>query len=106
MTEVHLEPRHFVMIEQTLQEFIPEARFWCSDSRVHRRGMKCFSNLDLVVQNEEDLRAELGKLWDAFEASDLHIKVDLSECNQTLDWLKQDTLEEYVVLQEPAKTSI
>ncbi len=46
------------------------------------------------------------KLRDAFEASDLPIKVDLSEWNQLPDWLKQDILEEYVVLQENAKTAI
>ena len=106
MTEVHLEPRHLVMIEQMLQDFIPEARVWCFGSRVHGRGLKRFSDLDLVVRDEEDLHAQLGKLRDAFEASDLPIKVDLSEWNQLPDWLKQDILEEYVVLQEPAKTAI
>ena len=52
------------------------------------------------------MQAQLGKLRDAFEASDLPIKVDLSEWDQLPDWLKQDILEEYVVLQEPAKTAI
>ena len=79
MTELHLEARHLVMIEQMLQEFIPEARVWCFGSRVHGRGLKCFSDLDLAVRNEEDMQAQLGKLRDAFEASDLPIKVDLSE---------------------------
>ena len=106
MTEVHLEPRHLVMIEQMLQEFIPEARVWCFGSRVHGRGLKRFSDLDLVVRNEKDLHAQLGKLRDAFEASDLHIKVDLSEWNQLPDWLKRAILEEHVVLQDPAKTVI
>ena len=59
-----------------------------------------------MVRNEEGLYAELGKLRDAFEASDLPIKVDLSEWNQLPDWLKQEILEEYKVLQEPAKTAI
>ena len=106
MSEVHLEPRHQVMIEQMLHEFIPEARVWCFGSRVHGRGLKRFSDLDLVVRDEEDMHAQLGKLRDAFEASDLPIKVDLSEWNQLPDWLKQDILEEYVVLQEPAKATI
>jgi len=43
-----------------------------------------------VVRNEEDLYAELGKLRDAFEASDLPINVDLSVWNQLADWLKQE----------------
>ena len=103
---MHLEPRHEVMIEQILQDFFPEARFWCFGSRVHGRGLKRFSDLDLVVPDEEDLHAELGKLRDAFEASDLPIKVDLSEWNQLPDWLKKEILEEYVVLQEPANSSI
>ena len=51
-----------------------------------------------MVPDEEDLHAELGKLRDAFEASDLPIKVDLSEWNQLPDWLKKEILEEYVVL--------
>ena len=103
---MHLEPRHLVMIEQMLQEFIPEARVWCFSSRVHGRGLKRFSDLDLVVRDEEDLHAQLGKLSDAFEASDLPIKVDLSEWNQLPDWLKQEILEEHVVLQEPSKNAI
>ena len=82
MTEVHLEFRHLVMIEQMLQVFILEARAWCFDSRVHGRGLKRFSDLDLVVRDEEDLHAQLGKLRYAFGASDLPIKVDLSEWNQ------------------------
>ena len=100
---MHLEPRYLVMIEQMLQEFIPEARVWCLGSRVHGRGLKRFSDLDLVVRNEEDLDAQLGKFRDAFESSDLPIKVDLSEWGQLPNWLKQDILEEYVVLQEPSK---
>ena len=43
-----------------------------------RRGLKRFLDLDLVVRNEEDLHAQLGKLWVAFETSDLPIKVNLS----------------------------
>jgi len=60
----------------------------------------------MVVRDEEDMQAQLGKLRDAFEASDLPIKVDLSEWNQLPDWLKRDILEEHVLLQEPTKTSI
>ena len=56
MTKVHLEPRH-IMIEQMLQEFILEARVWCFGSRVHGRGLKRFSDLDLVVRDEEDMQA-------------------------------------------------
>ena len=103
---MHLVSRHLVMIEQMLQEFIPKARVWCFGSLVHGCGLKCFSDLDLVVRDEEDMQAELGKLRDAFEATDLSIKVDLSEWNQLPDWLKQDILEEHVVLQEPPKTAI
>ena len=103
---MHLEPRHLVMIEQMLQDFILEARVWCFGSRVHGRELKRFSVFDLVVRDEEDMQAQLGKLRDAFEASNLPIKLDLSEWNQLPDWLKQDILEEYVVLQEPAKTAI
>ena len=94
------------MIEQMLQEFIPEANVWCFGSRVHGRGLKRFSDLDVVVRNDEDLHAELGKLRDAFEASDLPIKVDLSEWNQLPDWLKRAILKEHVVFQDPAKTAI
>ena len=68
MTEVHLEPRHLVMIEQMLQEFIPEARVWCFGSRVHGRGLKRFSDLDC-------------KTWKGY----------------IFDWLKQEIFEEYVV---------
>ena len=58
MTELHLEPRHLVMIEKMLQDFIPEARVWCFGSWVHGRGLKRFSDLDLVVRNEKNLHAQ------------------------------------------------
>ena len=54
MAEVNLEPRHLVMIEQMLQEFIPEARVWCFGSRVNGRGLKRFFGINLVVQNEQE----------------------------------------------------
>ena len=73
MIEVHLESGHLVLIEQMLQVFIPEARVWCFGSRVHGRGLKRFSDFDLVVRDEENPHAKLGKLRDAFEASDLPI---------------------------------
>ena len=75
--------------------------FWIDVS-----GLKRFSDLDLVVWNEEDKHTQLGKLRDAFEGFDLPIKVDLSEWNQLPDWLKQEILEEYAVLQEPVQTTI
>ena len=81
-----------VMIEQMFQDFFLKARVWCFGSRVHVRGLKRFSDLDLVDRDEEDKHAQLEKLRDAFEASDLPIKVDLSEWNQIPDWLKQDIL--------------
>ena len=72
MTEVHLEPRHLVMIEQMLQDFILEVRVWCFESLVHGRGLKRISDLNLVVRNEEDLHVELRKLWDAFDLRSSH----------------------------------
>ena len=106
MSEMHLESQHQVMIEQMLHEFISEARVWCFGSRDHGRGLKRLPDLDLVVWDEEDMHAQLGKLRDTFEASDLPIKVDLSEWNQFPDWLKQDIQKEHVVLQESPKTAI
>ena len=42
MTYLHLEPRHLFMLQQLLQDFIPEARFWCFGSRDYWRGLKRF----------------------------------------------------------------
>ena len=59
-----------------------------------------------MVRGEKDMQAQLGKLRDAFEASDLTIKVDLFEWYQLADWLKRDISQEHVMLQELAKTAI
>ena len=106
MNELYLETQHRAMIEQLLQEYLPDETVGCFGSRVHGRGLQRFSDLDLVVQSSEEISKKIGKLQDAFEASDLPIKVDLSEWSQLPDWLKQDILEEHVVLQEPAKAAI
>ena len=52
MTEVHLESRHLVIFKQMLQAFIPEARAWCFGSWVHGRGLKRFSDLNVVLRDE------------------------------------------------------
>ena len=88
ITEVRLEPRHLIMIEKMLKVLIPKARVWCFGSRVYGRGLKHFSNLDLVVRYEEDMHADVEKMRDAYEAFDLPIKVDLSVWNHLPGWLK------------------
>ena len=58
MNELHLEPRHREMIEKLLQQYLPNETVWCFGSRVHGRGLKRYSDLDLVVRIEEDLHAQ------------------------------------------------
>ena len=106
MNELYLETQHRAMIEQLLQEYLPDETVWCFGSRVHGRGLQRFSDLDLVVQSSEEISKKIGKLQDAFEASDLPIKVDLSQWNLLPEWLKQDILEEHVVLRAIALCGI
>ena len=78
---------------------IPNLEVWAFGSRVHRRQLKEFSDLDLVIFKAGDLLLDLGVLRENLADSDLPFTVDVSSWAQLPDWLQQEILQEHVILQ-------
>jgi predicted nucleotidyltransferase len=68
------------IVKDILQKFLPKETVWAFGSRV-RHTHKPFSDLDIVVVNDEPLSiAIMAELSEAFSESDLPWKVDV------VDW--------------------
>ena len=71
------------LIQQILQEYIPEKTVWAFGSRVHGHHLKPFSDLDLAIIETEPMDSTLYQnILDAFSESNLPFKVDI------VDWAR------------------
>jgi predicted nucleotidyltransferase len=76
-----LESKYLDKVQIILQQWLPNYEVWAFGSRVHQRGLKPFSDRDLVLITEQPLDASLyGQIQEAFEESELPIRVDM------VDW--------------------
>lgn len=98
---IHVDPRHLAIVRRILQQQIPEYEVWAFGSRVHGRGLKPFSDLDLAVISEQPI--DVGRsasLRQALVDSDLPFRVDVvGWANATPDFrdiIRQD----HAVIQE------
>ena len=82
------------VIDQNLREY----EVWAFGSRVAGTA-KSFSDLDLVIRTEQQLSLEkIATLKDAFDESDLTIRVDLVDWSATSTTFKNIILQRYVVI--------
>jgi predicted nucleotidyltransferase len=69
------------MVHDILQRWVPNYEIWVFGSRVHQRGLKPFSDLDLALITDEPLdNSRYGMMKEAFIESDLPFRVDV------VDW--------------------
>ena len=95
-----LTPKHLEMIQRILAEHIPECEIRAFGSRV-KWTAKDYSDLDLAIVGSEPLsRRQLRQLKEAFEESDLPIRVDVADWQSLSDWFKKVIAAEYKVIQE------
>ena len=87
------------LVRKILADTIPNLEVWAFGSRVHRRQLKEFSDLDLVVFTQKGQLLDLGVLRENLTDSDLPFTVDVSSWAQLPDWLQQEILQEHVILQ-------
>jgi len=87
-----LEAEHLNKVQSILQRIVPHYEVWAFGSRVTRRRVKPFSDLDLVLMTDSPLDISLyGKIKEAFSESDLPIRVDI------VDWcLLNDRFKEMI----------
>lgn len=80
LSELDLAPPQLAIVRTILQRVIPDRAVWAFGSRVQGRA-RPYSDLDLVVMGEQALSlSDSAELAEAFDESDLTIKVDV------VDW--------------------
>jgi len=89
---INLPDSQLIIVKTILNQYIPNAEVWVFGSRVTTQ-YKPFSDLDLLILRADDLdQKRLFKIMDAFEESDLPIKVDV------LDWSTIETDFQAIIL--------
>jgi predicted nucleotidyltransferase len=91
-----LETEYLNQVRSILREWVPNCEVWAFGSRVHQRGLKPFSDLDLVLLIEPPLdEAYCSRIKEAFSESDLPIRVDVVDWSQLTDSLRAMILKEH-----------
>jgi predicted nucleotidyltransferase len=77
-----LRPKDLALVRAILRRHVPGCRVWVFGSRATGRA-KPMSDLDLAIEDGQSLSLiELGGLAEAFEESDLPMKVDVVDLSQ------------------------
>lgn len=86
---IQIEARDWQEVQHILREKVPSLEVWAFGSRA-RRSAKPFSDLDLALVTTQPLSlAQLAELNDAFDNSDLPMRVDLVDWAATQDAFRQ-----------------
>ena len=81
---IDLEPHLLQQVRMILRAHVPECEVWAFGSRVGDASAKRFSDLDLAVVSSVALPPRrLALLANAFEESDLPIRVDVVDWQST-----------------------
>ena len=96
---IELKASELELVRKILADTISDLEVWAFGSRVHRRQLKTFSDLDLVIFTQQGQLLDLGVLRESLADSDLPFTVDVSSWTQLPDWLQQEILQEHVIFQ-------
>lgn len=97
---IDLRPGDWTEVQRVLQMCIPGYEVWAFGSRV-KGTAKSYSDLDLAVISEQPLPLDLlAALREAFDGSDLTIKVDVVDWAQTSPSFRKIIAENKVVIAE------
>jgi predicted nucleotidyltransferase len=101
---IDLDPRLLHRVRAILKEHVPDCEVWAFGSRVGS-GSKRFSDLDLAVVASTSLPTRrLALLANAFEESDLPIKVDVVDWQSTPPAFQQRIVEHHEVISQPIES--
>jgi predicted nucleotidyltransferase len=100
--QLQLSPRHLAMLRALLSQQAPEAEAWAYGSRVNG-GAHEGSDLDIVLRNPADPKAEIKHWLDVQEAvqeSDLPMLVDVHDWAHLPTEFHRNIEQSYVVIRE------
>ena len=99
---IDLNPKHFETVQHILAQHVPGCEVRAFGSRV-KWTAKDYSDLDLAVVGSQPLSwRQRGQLAEAFEESDLPIRVDVLDWHTISEEFKKIITEEYEVIQGSA----
>jgi len=97
---IDLNPKHLKTIQYILAEYIPDYEVRAFGSRV-KWTAKDYSDLDLVVVGSKPLNLrQRGELVEAFEESNLPIRVDVLDWQSISEGFRQVISERYEIIQK------
>ena len=101
--DIILPPEQLKLVLNLTQKHLPGVEVWAYGSRV-RGNPRRYSDLDLVAFTKPGQSAQASDLREAFEESDLPIRVDLFLWDEIPESFHQQIKREYAVLQRPGKS--
>lgn len=86
---ISIEQRHFLVIKEILQKYLPDTEVRAFGSRISGKAKK-YSDLDLVIMGKTKIESKvLIKLKDEFQESDIPFRVDILDWHGISDEFKQ-----------------
>lgn len=99
---IDIDRRDWADVRRILREQLPGLEVWAFGSRA-RRAAKPYSDLDLALITRQPLTlAQLAAISDAFETSDLSIRVDVVDWAATGEAFRRIIARDRVVVQPAA----
>lgn len=99
---IEIAPRDWADVLRILREHAPGMEVWAFGSRA-KRTAKPYSDLDLALITQQALTLEqLATITDAFDTSDLPIRVDVVDWAATSDAFRKIIERDRVVVQTAA----
>lgn len=99
---IDLNNRDWCEVKRVLKECVPEYTVWAFGSRVTGTE-KTYSDLDLAILTDRPLSFErMATIRDAFDESDLPIRVDIVDWAATSASFRDIILKNYVEIQQGA----
>jgi type I restriction enzyme S subunit len=96
---LHIQPKHWKIVNDILQRWVPEYEVWAFGSRVNG-NVKPYSDLDLVIIGNQPLSLHISaQLDEAFSQSDLPWRVDVVNWATTSEAFRNVIARHKVVLQ-------
>jgi uncharacterized protein len=97
---IAVEPREWAELAAILRNCVPGRAAWAFGSRATRRGVRRFSDLDLVIGGEALTLGEEVRLEEAFDESLLPFKVDFAQLARLAPDFRARIEPEMVVVQK------
>ena len=100
MAQIDLPPQDLKIVCEILKTYASDYSVWAFGSRVKGHAKK-YSDLDLVIMTQQPLSfSKMAILKEAFDESDLPIRVDVVDWAETSDAFRKIIEQEKIVIQK------